>query len=43
MSRQLIAMRVRVWSVFGGQSGLFNGFMFGMREWMDERVVPGIF
>lgn len=43
MSGQLIAMRVRVRSVFGGECGLFNGFMFGMRERMDERVVPGIF
>jgi hypothetical protein len=43
MSGQLIAVRMRVRGVFGWERRLFDGFVFGMRERMEERMVPGIF
>jgi len=43
MRGQLIAMRMGMGRVLWRESGLFYGFMRGMREGMIHRMMPGIF
>jgi len=40
---QFFSVEMRVWGVPGWERWLFYGFVFGMRERMNERMVPGIF
>lgn len=43
MRGQLIAMRMGMGRVLWRESGLFYGFMRGMREGMIHGMMPGIF
>jgi hypothetical protein len=40
---QFFAVEMRVRVVPGWEGWLFYGFVFGVRERMNERMVPGIF
>ncbi len=43
MGGQLITVRMGMGRVLWRKNGLFNGLMFRMRQWLGDRVVPGIF
>lgn len=43
MIGQFFSVEMRVRSVPGREGWLFYGFVFGVRERMNERMVPGIF
>ena len=43
MIGQFFSMEMRVRSVPGWEGWLFYGFVFGVRERMNERMVTGIF